>query len=184
MDSFARDNPQDEHRPPPPREEGTDEIFSLHEPPRRRWSGRATLGDQRLEATLPSAGLVLRDDRVHVAGRWALSLLTLTMACCGVVVMGSKFGFWIIDIRAERTLMAAFIAAAAVWPPLAIWWALRAGPAARTALLRARCRLCIWCGHDLSGRPATSLHCPECGREIRTRDAVILWCRRLRPRYR
>ncbi len=146
----------------------------------RRWSERARLDNPALEGVLPRLGLVLRNDTTHVRVGWLLAAMTLSMTAAGVAVMGQRFHLWRPPAVIDRALSSLFIVCWLIGAPLSIWWALRAGPLARSTLRRARCRLCIWCGHDLTGRPRDRDICPECGRRLSTRDAVILWCRRLR----
>ena len=156
-----------------------DALFTVRGSRRERWADRARLSDPAREHDLPRLGLVLGTDPTHVHVGRTLAVLTVSMLAAGIAVMGQKFHIWRLPPDVERVLSSLFILCWLIGAPLSIWWALRAGPLARAILLRSRCRLCVWCGHDLTGRPPTADNCPECGRRITTRDAVILWCRRL-----
>jgi hypothetical protein len=51
------------------------------------------------------------------------------------------------------------------------------------SLIQARCHRCVFCFYDLSGRPRTDVHCPECGEVAPRRECVRIWCKLLRTRY-
>jgi len=78
----------------------------------------------------------------------------------------------------EDGAVLAFVLTFAFGPPaLAAYYLGPVRTALRRRAMASRCRVCIGCGYDLSGRAKAQAACPECGRHILTRDAVIFWAR-------
>ncbi|MAY75522.1 MAG: hypothetical protein CMJ31_12570 [Phycisphaerae bacterium] len=99
----------------------------------------------------------------------------------GAAIIVHSLGFVRYSSGVEGGLILTFGSLFAFGPPLVA--AIYLGPVRRNlarSVLRARLRLCVFCGHDLSGRAHDEQRCPECGRILTTREAVRYWRRFLR----
>lgn len=110
---------------------------------------------------------------------WAIVIVLLTLAGIAAAVLlfgevSSDAARWSIQGPALLTFVLVF----AFGPPaLAMAYLGPIRTRLRRRVIAARCRLCVTCGHDLTGRPLSTQTCPECGRILSTRDAVIYWSR-------
>ena len=94
----------------------------------------------------------------------------------GTALVVESFGLIKLNGGVYSVLLVSFLMIFAFGPPaFAVVYFLPVRKRLARRLLRARLRLCVYCGHELSGRPAGVAECPECGHTIATRDAVAYW---------
>lgn len=112
---------------------------------------------------------------------WAVVVGSLSVAgLLATMIMTEVLGITSFGGKAEAAAVSVFVLLFALGPPtLAVLYLGPIRRKLRRRVLDSDGKLCVYCGHELSGRHEDNHTCPECGREIRTHDAAIYWCRHL-----